>query len=76
VTSAIPPKADIAERDRHVRFVPKADIDAADKEDERRFVGAPAVGRREKRPRCTHATPTGHPVNRGLLRRTPMLAFS
>jgi hypothetical protein len=24
--SAIPPKADIAERDRHVRFVPKADI--------------------------------------------------
>ena len=24
--SAIPPKADIAERDHHVRFVPKADI--------------------------------------------------
>jgi hypothetical protein len=24
--SALPPKADIAERDRHVRFVPKADI--------------------------------------------------
>ena len=24
--SAIPPKADIAERDRHVRFVPIADI--------------------------------------------------
>jgi len=24
--------------------------------------------------RCTHATPTGHPI--GLLRRTPMLAFS
>jgi hypothetical protein len=23
--SALPPKADIAERDRHVRFVPKAD---------------------------------------------------
>jgi hypothetical protein len=26
VRSAIPPKADIVERDRHVRFVPKADI--------------------------------------------------
>jgi hypothetical protein len=25
----LPPKADIAERDRHVRFVPKADILAA-----------------------------------------------
>ena len=25
--SALPPKADIAERDRNVRFVPKADID-------------------------------------------------
>jgi hypothetical protein len=25
--SALPPKADIAERDPHVRFVPKADID-------------------------------------------------
>ena len=24
--SAVPPKADIVERDRHVRFVPKADI--------------------------------------------------
>jgi hypothetical protein len=24
--SALPPKADIDERDRHVRFVPKADI--------------------------------------------------
>ena len=24
--SALPPKADIAEHDRHVRFVPKADI--------------------------------------------------
>jgi len=24
--SALPPKADIAERDRHVRFVPKADM--------------------------------------------------
>jgi hypothetical protein len=24
--SALPPKADIVERDRHVRFVPKADI--------------------------------------------------
>jgi hypothetical protein len=24
--SALPPKADIAEGDRHVRFVPKADI--------------------------------------------------
>jgi len=24
--SALPPKADIAESDRHVRFVPKADI--------------------------------------------------
>jgi hypothetical protein len=24
--SALPPKADIAERDRNVRFVPKADI--------------------------------------------------
>jgi hypothetical protein len=24
VMSALPPKADIAERDRHVRFVPKA----------------------------------------------------
>ena len=23
---ALPPKADIVERDRHVRFVPKADI--------------------------------------------------
>jgi hypothetical protein len=27
--SALPPKADIDERDRHVRFVPKADIDPA-----------------------------------------------
>jgi hypothetical protein len=26
VMSALPPKADIAECDRHVRFVPKADI--------------------------------------------------
>jgi len=25
VMSALPPKADIVERDRHVRFVPKAD---------------------------------------------------
>jgi hypothetical protein len=24
--SALPPKADIAERDRNVRFVPKADV--------------------------------------------------
>jgi hypothetical protein len=24
--SALPPKADIAERDRHVRFVPEADV--------------------------------------------------
>jgi hypothetical protein len=24
--SALPPKADVAERDHHVRFVPKADI--------------------------------------------------
>jgi hypothetical protein len=29
--SALPPKADIAERDRHVRFVPKADIGTAKK---------------------------------------------
>jgi hypothetical protein len=28
VMSGLPPKADIAERDRHVRFVPKADIPA------------------------------------------------
>ena len=27
--SALPPKADIAERDRHVRFVPIADITTA-----------------------------------------------
>jgi hypothetical protein len=27
--SALPPKADIAERRRHVRFVPKADIQTA-----------------------------------------------
>jgi hypothetical protein len=27
--SALPPKADIAERRRHVRFVPKADIGSA-----------------------------------------------
>src|SRR5215831_12576868 len=27
--SALPPKADIAERDWHVRFVPKADIERA-----------------------------------------------
>jgi len=27
--SALPPKADIAERDHHVRFVPKADISTA-----------------------------------------------
>ena len=27
--SALPPKADIAESDWHVRFVPKADIQAA-----------------------------------------------
>jgi len=26
--SALPPKADIVERDRHVRFVPKPDINA------------------------------------------------
>jgi hypothetical protein len=25
--SALPPKADIVERERHVRFVPKADIE-------------------------------------------------
>jgi hypothetical protein len=29
--SGLPPKADIAERDRHVRFVPKADICSAAK---------------------------------------------
>ena len=29
VMSALPPKADIAECDRHVRFVPKADICSA-----------------------------------------------
>jgi hypothetical protein len=28
VMSALPPKADIVERDRHVRFVPKADMRA------------------------------------------------
>jgi hypothetical protein len=27
--SALPPKADIAERDRHVRFLPIADIDVS-----------------------------------------------
>ena len=27
--SAIPPKADIRRRDRHVRFVPKADISSS-----------------------------------------------
>jgi hypothetical protein len=26
VMSALPPKADVGERDRHVRFVPEADI--------------------------------------------------
>jgi hypothetical protein len=30
--SALPPKADFAERDVHVRFVPKADI-ATDRQD-------------------------------------------
>jgi len=30
--SALPPKADIAERDWHVRFVPKADIRANDQD--------------------------------------------
>jgi len=29
VMSALPPKADITERDRYVRFVPKADISGA-----------------------------------------------
>jgi hypothetical protein len=29
--SALPPKADIVERNRHVRFVPKADIGVAEK---------------------------------------------
>ena len=29
VMSALPPKADIAERDYHVRFVPQADITAS-----------------------------------------------
>jgi hypothetical protein len=28
--SALPPKADIVERDRHVRFVPKADMHLLD----------------------------------------------
>jgi uncharacterized protein with GYD domain len=46
--SALPPKADIHQRDHHVRFVPKADIDAPDKGHERRFVvSAPSVGRRQ-----------------------------
>jgi len=31
VMSALPPKADIRCRDRHVRFVPKADISSAAK---------------------------------------------
>jgi len=45
--SALPPKADIVQSDRDVRFVPKADIDAPDKEHERRFVvSAPSVSRR------------------------------
>jgi hypothetical protein len=52
-----------------VRDGSKADIDAADKEYERRFVGAPAVGRREKRP----ARDTYWIIQ---LWRTPMLAFS
>jgi hypothetical protein len=30
--SALPPKADIVQRDRHVRFVPKADILRCSKE--------------------------------------------
>jgi hypothetical protein len=37
--SALPPKADIAERDYHVRFVPQADIPAAS----RRTVTGPAL---------------------------------
>jgi hypothetical protein len=32
VMSALPPKADITERDRHVRFVLKADIRASSTE--------------------------------------------
>jgi len=35
--SALPPKADIVQRDRHVRFVPKADILRCSKE--RRYSG-------------------------------------
>jgi len=31
VMSALPPKADIAECDRHVRFVPKADVSRCSK---------------------------------------------
>jgi hypothetical protein len=48
VMSALPPKADIHRREWHVRFVPTEDIDAPDKERERRFVvSAPSVGRRQ-----------------------------
>src|SRR5215472_14963519 len=46
--SALPPKADIGSQPRDVRFVPKADIDAPDKEHERSFVvSAPFVGLRQ-----------------------------
>jgi len=38
--SALPPKADIAERDRHVRFVPEADIAREDTSSDFRFHGA------------------------------------
>jgi hypothetical protein len=42
VMSALPPKADIADRDRHVRFVPKADSCSAAKSSLfDHFVGAP-----------------------------------
>ena len=41
--SALPPKADIAERNRYVRFVPKADIPRCSKE--RRYSGNSLVRR-------------------------------
>jgi len=48
VMSALPPKADIAERDRHVRFVPKADsCSAANLRLFDHLVGSGEHGRRE-----------------------------
>ena len=63
--SALPPKADIVERDRHVRFVPKADIRSQIPLWTARpiFFVRPDHDRRQSGHECEHQSDTSKNVN-------------